>query len=211
MPPETSPQESERPLAMQLDLLVDEELPEGERRDLLRQLDLAPAHWRDLSLRFLERQVERKSVRDLMAGGHLLPNNMLQELTDAQSPARLRWRGTIWNAGFRRRVAAALLLAAASAVITFYAMRPQSPITPQTTNSLATFQTKLPGETMNVPGSVPVEVPLFEDSQIQARVAAFSSADSQSQRSPRRSVVIQSDGAGNAILIPVNTLPMKVY
>src|SRR5262245_29120714 len=55
------------PIDLQLDLLVDEELPEQQRRTLLLWLDSNPQRWRDLSIRFLQRQVENKSIRELLA------------------------------------------------------------------------------------------------------------------------------------------------
>src|ERR1035437_1404153 len=56
------------PIDLQLDLLVDEELPDQARRALLKSLDHTPGRWRDLSIRFLQRQVENKALRQLLAG-----------------------------------------------------------------------------------------------------------------------------------------------
>ena len=51
----------------QLDLLVDDELPEDRRTSLLRRIDQSLANWRLLGLRFLERQVERRAARLMLA------------------------------------------------------------------------------------------------------------------------------------------------
>ncbi|NNM85469.1 MAG: hypothetical protein HKL96_06920 [Phycisphaerales bacterium] len=51
----------------QLDLLVDDELPEDRRTSLLRRIDQSLANWRPLGLRFLERQVERRAARMMLA------------------------------------------------------------------------------------------------------------------------------------------------
>ena len=43
------------------------------------------------------------------------------------------------------------------------------------------------------------------------RSVLFPAALSEDGRVTRRSLVIQPDGAGNAVVIPVNTMTMKVY
>ncbi len=49
-----------------LDALVDDELDDDRRREFLRRMDVEPAGWRRVALRFLQRQVERRAVRDLI-------------------------------------------------------------------------------------------------------------------------------------------------
>ncbi len=51
-----------------LDALVDDELDDNRRREFLQRMDKEPAGWRRVALRFLQRQVERRAVRDLMGG-----------------------------------------------------------------------------------------------------------------------------------------------
>ncbi len=51
----------------ELDLLVDDELSEDRRTSLLRRIDQSLANWRLLGLRFLERQVERRAARMMLA------------------------------------------------------------------------------------------------------------------------------------------------
>ena len=67
----------ELPRELQLDLLVDAELPENQRRALLQAMDQKPDEWRGLALRFLQRQVEKETVRELTAGGSLVPVDMM--------------------------------------------------------------------------------------------------------------------------------------
>src|SRR5581483_11832871 len=86
----------------ELDLLVDGELPEEKREALLASLDKGalPVGWRDVALRFLERQVEKQTVRGLMAGQKRIGRY------DAAVPRRyFSW----WKAG---SVAAGLMIAA---------------------------------------------------------------------------------------------------
>jgi hypothetical protein len=52
---------------MAMDLLVDDELAEDRRRELLASIDQHPEAWRTLALHFLARQVERRAVRDILA------------------------------------------------------------------------------------------------------------------------------------------------
>jgi hypothetical protein len=54
---------------MAMDLLVDDELPEDRRRELLKAIEQMPGGWRALSLHFLSRQVERRAVREVLSGG----------------------------------------------------------------------------------------------------------------------------------------------
>jgi hypothetical protein len=56
------------PVEQQMDLLVDDELPEGPRRTLLKHLDQQPARWRELAVLFLERQTERSVARGAIEG-----------------------------------------------------------------------------------------------------------------------------------------------
>ena len=61
-PPDTSgPADPE-----DLERLVDDELDEVRRSALLRQLEAANGGWRTLALRFLQRQVERRVVLDML-------------------------------------------------------------------------------------------------------------------------------------------------
>lgn len=61
-----TPEELE--LELQMDLLVDNELPEEDRRTLIQKCEKHMEYWRMMAIRFLERQAERTTVRDLIAG-----------------------------------------------------------------------------------------------------------------------------------------------
>ena len=52
-----------------MDMLVDDELPEDRRRDLLNGIENTPDGWRNLSIHFLARQVERRAVREMLEHG----------------------------------------------------------------------------------------------------------------------------------------------
>lgn len=195
--------DAELPLELRLDLLVDQELPERERRELLLALDKDPGRWRDLSIRFLERQVEHKSVRDLMAGGRLVP----VEVTEGMA-GRARGRFN-WMRDFRvRAVAAGLMVAAVSAVVT-HELRHGDVSHEAVAPSPAVANARLSGESMGWGNNVAVQVPVVNVEQ-QGR-AFFGSQAGGAQGRGRRTLVIQPDGAGNAVVIPVNTLSMKVY
>ncbi len=67
--PKTSRKNPEQvELDMQIDLLVDNELPESDRKALIEKCEKQNGCWRSLAIRFLERQTERRTVRDLIAG-----------------------------------------------------------------------------------------------------------------------------------------------
>lgn len=52
----------------ELDLLVDDELPETRRSALLRRMDQFSDGWRQIALCFLEHQAQRRAFRDLVSG-----------------------------------------------------------------------------------------------------------------------------------------------
>ena len=135
------------PLELQLDLLVDEELPEDRRRALLLELDrdATGAAWRTLSLRFLERQVERRSVRDLIAGGRLLP--VEEALANYRIPRSIwsSWRGL-------GTVAAGLLIAVGSAMVTGYWVQQHRVVTPPIAVNTEVARANLPGPAVGMRG-----------------------------------------------------------
>jgi hypothetical protein len=199
------------PLDLLLDLLVDEELPEDVRAALLARLDSEPGRWRDLSIRFLQRQVERRSVRELMGDGHVVPVDF-EEAARRDVGRLYRFPGLRWvTAGRMIGVAAGLLIATTSVLVTVEVMRRNAVVVPSWTDVAAgdTIMTNLPGQSLGLERPLAVEVPLV-NGQEGGRSWAFLGA-SADKPMPRRSVVIQSDGAGNAVAIPVNTMPVKVY
>lgn len=68
MKPTSKPSPEQLELDMQIDMLVDNELPEPDRKALLEKCEKQSTGWRKVAIRFLERQTEHKTVRDLIAG-----------------------------------------------------------------------------------------------------------------------------------------------
>jgi hypothetical protein len=198
------------PLDLQLDLLVDEELPEEVRVALLARLDSEPGRWRELSIRFLQRQVERRSVRELMDGGRVLPLNFEAAVRD--EVGRLyRFPGMRWATAPRLiGVAAGLLIATTSVLVTVQVMgrRQVSPTVVSTASD--TIQADLPGQSVGLERPLAVEVPMVDGVREEGRPWQFLGA-APDRPMPRRNVVIQPDGSGNAVVIPVNTMPLHVY
>jgi hypothetical protein len=198
------------PLDLQLDLLVDEELPEEVRVVLLARLDSEPGRWRELSIRFLQRQVERRSVRELMDGGRVLPVDFEAAVRD--EVGRLyRFPGMRWATAPRLiGVAAGLLIATTSVLVTVQVMgrREVSPMVVSTASD--TFQADLPGQSVGLERPLAVEVPMVNGVREDGRPWQFLGA-APDRPMPRRNVVIQPDGSGNAVVIPVNTMPLHVY
>jgi hypothetical protein len=198
------------PLDLQLDLLVDEELPEEVRVALLARLDSEPGRWRELSIRFLQRQVERRSVQELMDGGRVLPVDFEAAVRD--EVGRLyRFPGMRWATAPRLiGVAAGLLIATTSVLVTVQVMgrRQVSPMVVSTASD--TFQADLPGQSVGLERSLAVEVPMVNGVREDGRPWQFLGA-APDRPMPRRNVVIQPDGSGNAVVIPVNTMPLHVY
>jgi hypothetical protein len=193
------------PLELQLDLLVDEELPEDRRRALLLELDreATGAGWRTLSLRFLERQGERRSVRDLIAGGRLLP---VEEAPANYKMPRNHWKH--WRGV--GSVAAGLLIAFGSAVVTGYWVQQHGGAKPVASNTGEIARANLPGAAVGMPEATPVvEYSVGQDRPFTEGMLAPQMNDD--TYIPRRSVIIQPDGTGKAMVIPVKTLPIEVY
>jgi hypothetical protein len=191
-------------------------LPEAQRRRLLWQLEQGPAggEWRALALRFLQRQVEKESVRQLMDGGSLVPVDFLGNAAAMKGGTRAFPRRLLgWvSAPAARATAAGLLIAATSAMVTMYAMK-SSPLPAgsegASAGATAEFHGNLPGDLLGVSDNVAVTVPVVAGGNGAANLFPASTADGPVL--VRRSVVIEPDGSGNAVVIPVNTMRMKVY
>ncbi len=177
------------PLELRFDLLVDGELGEYQRAELLHLLDREPERWRALAVRFLQRQTEKESVRALMAGGTLLPAQVVRQK-----------RRVIGYVGMRRFVATAagLLIAVTSALVTLYVVRPA-------TAQPGEFHTQIPAAAMASDNAVPVSVPIVRAADDSQFIPAAPN------RSTRNSYVVQPDGNGGAIVIPVSTVQAPVY
>jgi hypothetical protein len=220
----------ELPLDLQLDLLVDEELPEDVRAALLARLDTEPGRWRELSIRFLQRQVERRSVRELMGEGRVTPVDFEGEMREEERRLYRMW-GLGWVTPTRLvGVAAGLLIATTSALVTVQVMRSQAVGVEHGAIAVGggpeMIQASLPGASVGLERPVSVEVPVATGVRTEGKPWEFLGRPSAvtvglvgdmpvnaqgAAPAARRSVVIQPDGSGNAVVIPVNTMPVKVY
>src|SRR5438067_282196 len=136
----TEPGEAPLPLDLQMDLLVDGELAESQRKAVLLTMDKQSGLWRGLALRFLERQTEKQSVKALMAGGRIVPVEIVP------GAGRRAKAGVAGYVGRMRMmaVAAGLLIAVTSVMITLYAVRPvQAPVMARE------FKTNLPQDVLS--------------------------------------------------------------
>jgi hypothetical protein len=104
-----------------LDLLVDGELPEAERRRLLAALEETPGAWRRCALAFLEAQAWRQ---EMAAIGR-------QQRPEPQAARAVTWRGfRRSNWGTLLAVAASFLIAFGLGVVLDDVWRPAGPATP---------------------------------------------------------------------------------
>lgn len=191
------------PLDFRLDMLVDGELPEEQRRELLLTIDRqgdTHGSWRSVALRFLQRQTEQQAVRQLMDGGTVVPVEFVPELTARRSVlGRIR----PWPV---MAAAAGLLIAIASATITFYAVR--TPGRVSGTPAVAEFRAMIPREVISSDEALPVSVPMVRNFD---NAMVFPVSNESDTEETRKSVIIQSDGRNGFIMIPVSTSKTKVY
>jgi len=183
------------PIELQLDLLVDGELPEDQRHTVLLAME-RHATWRELALRFLQRQTEQETVRLLMTGGRVVPVDL--------APATARRPAIIGRIGWipAMATAAGLLIAAISALVTLYVVRP----VPAT--ALVEFQTSLPRDMVSSDAAVPVSVPMVRTVD---NAMLFPVSNEGDDAMTRKSVIIQPNGRGGFIMIPVSTSKTKVF
>ncbi|HEY4329553.1 MAG TPA: hypothetical protein VGN88_07445 [Phycisphaerae bacterium] len=189
---------------LQMDLLVDGELPEGQRKLLLSSLDKEPAAWRKVGLRFLNRQMEKESVRALMAGGRVVPVELV--------PAEKTRSWVIGRISFRAMMATAagLLIALISSTLTFYALSPSNPGASSGTNgTVAQFKTSLPRDLMLSDVAVPVSVPMVKSTE--ANQDLFPASTGANVPGSKSSTLVQPDDQGGYIVIPVTLSRTKVY
>jgi hypothetical protein len=189
------------PLELQMDLLVDGELPEPRRRALLASLDDQPGQWRTVALRFLQHQTEKQTVAALMAGGTLVP------AVDAAPVAAAR-RPIIGRIGWRRLSAAAagLFIAATSAFLTMMVVRPAGPAVAQGISG--EYQTTLPADVVASDQSVRVSVPVVQSDD---NAPLFPVSVSDNPGPARTTILVQPNGKDSYVLIPVNTSYTVVY
>ena len=195
----------EWPLELQMDLLVDGELPEGERAVLLRSMDARPGAWRELGVRFLRRQVEQETVKRLMAGGTLVEVEMQERVP----VYRILWN---WmGSGAARATAAGLLIATASVMITVYTMSGPRSVG---VNLVGTemYRGAIPAEAVGMKENLPVEVPLTQVQAVDGNLLRWDLSGSWDDGQPQsRKWVIQPGRNGqDAIVIPVE-MSRKIY
>ena len=193
--------DSNMPVDLQLDLLIDSELPETDRKNLLLHMDREPGLWRDLSIRFLQRQVERETARGMSAGSLVSEHETRDAIVYRFPSGILRWTA----------VAAGLILIAATSTVTWYianntiAGNANNPVASAGNNEL--FVAAMPANVMGTDKSVEMKVPVVRSSNESTGGSLFMTSEAEDPASPpRRSLVIQPDGNGNAVIIPVNTL-----
>lgn len=195
-----SPRTAELPRDLCMDLLVDGELPEEDRRRFLLELDRgslckSDPQWRDLAIRFLQRQTEKQTAQALMAGGNLLPGD--------RRPSVHRWnRITGWRS--MTAIAASLLIVAGAGLV----LLEMGPSRGHPANSApANFNATLPPEVLGDRTSGNVVVPVVTDagnSPLQ-----FLPAASNDGTIRRASVIIYPEDNDTAVTVPVNTLKAK--
>ncbi len=189
------------PLDLQMDLLVDGELPEPRRRALLASMDDQPGQWRTVALRFLQHQTEEQTVAALMAGGTLVP-------AAAAVPMAATRRPVIGRIGWRRlsAVAAGLFIAAASALLTMVVVRPPEPAIAG--GMSGEYQTTLPSDVVASDQSLRVSMPVL---QTDDNAPLFPVSVSDNPGPARTTILVQPNGKDSYVLIPVNTSYVAVY
>ena len=194
----------ELPVELQVDLLVDGELDEENRRMLLRRMEELGSHaavgWRELALRFVERQVEKESVKQLMQGGRVVPVEFMPPVVKRGMWRRVK--GMEWERPVL--VVAGMLIAVTSAVVTVYAVRgPGAGAAPAKPQGTIVFD--MPAEAVGgASGTIPLNVPLVSGEP--GQLFPGNGDDSVT----RRSWVIQPDGTDKAVVVPVNLTNVQV-
>jgi hypothetical protein len=180
-----------------LDLLVDDELPEEKRAEVLR--GMTDGEWRELSLRFLQRQVEKKSVRQLMAGE---AKRREQQKEQPEVAGRI---GSGWWTG-ATKLAAAIAITAGAVGITAYMMRHSGvgegtgPVA-KGTGEQEVVAVKLPGGVTGDEKGVELPVP------VTVRTDGISSdmfLPAEGERGTKQSLVIIRQSDDKAIAVPVS-------
>ena len=179
-------------MQMKLDLLVDDELPEAQRAAVLR--GLSSDEWRELSVRFLQRQVEKKGVRQMIAAGG----------AGTQETPTYLFPTPHWGGWFGvRNIAAGLLIAAASVAITAAVLNGLQ--TERQVTVRPEYQpVSLPGNVLGGEVSdVRVQVPVLASTR-DVSGELFLPADSDSPT--KRTLVIVPQDGDNAVVVPVNQM-----
>lgn len=182
-------------LEVQLDLLVDDELPDPNRVQILRQLDAVPTGWRMLALRFLERQVEHKVFHNYEATSTQQP--VYPEMTQTASlsfPAPKR--------RYFRHAAGLGIILLLGAGLWLNLKQPQT-VTPQNQTAQSTVNIILPGSLNG--GTATIKVPVQVGSSTLSRISANEAPGDNQQ------LLIVADDNDHIIALPVVALGPTIY
>jgi hypothetical protein len=192
----------ELPWDLRLDLLVDGELPEEQRRSVLISLDERPGEWRAVGMRFLQRQTEKESVRKLMAGGTLVP----VEIVPVVGTGRRAVIGRVGGQG-SAGVAAGLVIAVISGVATFKVMKSAGTgATLATTNEI---RATVPGEVVSSGGSLNLSVPVVPGGDDSAIMPV--NDWNNNNGAGRQAILLEPDGNNGVTLIQLSLQRTPVY
>jgi hypothetical protein len=180
-----------------LDLLVDDELPEEKRAEVLR--GMTDGEWRELSLRFLQRQVEKKSVRELMAGEARRREQFIE------TPAVAGRIGGGWWTG-ATKLAAVIAITAGAVGITAFVMRHSEgggvggPVA-QGSGEREMVAVKLPGDVTGDAKGVELQVPVLAHTD---GITSDMLLPAEGERGTKQSLVIIRQSDDKAIAVPVS-------
>jgi hypothetical protein len=196
VPMPTAP--AEVPGDLQLDLLVDGELPEADRARLLRYAQDHPEQWRTIALRFLSSQTERQTVLGMLK----------KPAAEAPPGKSLKW--SHW------RLAAGLIIAAGVAGfgVVHWMRRGQAPhrLARNIASAAAAPQrvlAPLPEGLVGLQHPLPVSVPVLRRAQLPRGYPFLPLLPG----APSHVVVVpDGGGAGRAVAFPVREAAYrKVY
>ena len=180
-------------LEMMLEMLVDDELPEGQRANLLRSLDSMPQQWRTLAIRFLERQTEHASVKEFIR----------RSSAASAAPAGIIYKFPASKSRHAARIAAGLiLLAGLSGVMVIMMARKQPTSTPIASNNEVV---RMPGAMMGTVNNADVPVTLVNTKDVPSSVLQGTLGNNSS-----RTVYIVPHGPDRAVIVPVTTAKEEI-
>jgi hypothetical protein len=196
--------QEELPVELQMDLLVDGELTESQRRVLLRRMEELGSHaavgWRELALRFLERQAEKETVGKLMAGGRIVPVEFVEPIHKPTT-----WRRLLSPVPLG--MAAGLMTAVTSALVTLYVMGGNG----AARGTAIEFEALLPSEALGGAEGIAVRLPLVTQRNPDGGLPMLPFSSEESYGIRQRSLVIQPGVDGRPVAYPVNTMMMQVH
>ena len=186
---------------MAMDMLVDDELPEDRRRDLLESIEKHPEAWRTVALHFLARQVERRAVRDILEVHPALRPATIYRMDWVRVAALVMITAGIFGAGglyLGHGGTGVLRPVAPGGGNPQVAVAPSSPQPQQ-----GTIQYITPGLPPGFGTQEPQSLPSFDASNV--RTTAYSEANH---------IVLVPEGPNNAMaypVVPVNGKKQTIY